>query len=217
MASRESLADYHLYRLPWPTDLNARQTKQAVFLDKRSVKVERFYRHFLDAAAYYPDEPVVAPTLVLGFENRKSAGLGEPLPEGVLRLFEPGANGDLFSGEGSMHDTAVGVPAEIPLAGAIDLGLEISVDESDEEDRDGDEIAHVADAEIRIANAKGIPVTVEIRQQLGEYSANAQIKRASHSTIRKFGDFAWRVRVPANSADTLTYRLRLPKTAESAE
>ena len=64
LADREDLADYHLYRLPWPTDLNARQTKQAVFLDKRAVKVERFYRHFLDASDYYPDEeePVVAPT-----------------------------------------------------------------------------------------------------------------------------------------------------------
>ena len=36
VATRETLGDYQLYRLPWSTDLNARQTKQAVFLEKKS-------------------------------------------------------------------------------------------------------------------------------------------------------------------------------------
>ena len=49
-AVREELGDYQLYRLPWATDLNARQTKQAVFLAKPNVKVERFYSFRLDAA-----------------------------------------------------------------------------------------------------------------------------------------------------------------------
>ena len=46
-AERENLADYQLYRLPWATDLNAYQTKQAAFLSKPAVKIERFYRVFV--------------------------------------------------------------------------------------------------------------------------------------------------------------------------
>ena len=46
------------------------------------------------------------------------------------------------------------MPAEIPLAGAIDLDLEITSTRAK---------TH-SDAEVRIANAKGVPVTVEIRQ-----------------------------------------------------
>ncbi len=202
LAAHENFADYHLYSIPFMTDLNARQTKQVLFLDRPGVKVERFYRQFVDVATWMPDEedPEV-PVLMLGFENRKSAGLGEPLPEGLLRLFESGAHGDIFRGEGSMYDTAVGVPVEIPLAGALDLALEVEVDEGDD----------FADAEIRIANGKNVPVTVEVRQEFDEYMTGALISRASHRTIRKYGDFAWRVRVSANSAEILRFRLRIPE------
>jgi hypothetical protein len=213
-AEREDLADYQLYRLPWPTDLNARQTKQAVFLHKPRVTVERFYRQFVDAVEGQPSALSSTPELTLGIENRKSSGLGEPLPEGILRLYEPGADGDLFSGEGSVRDTAVGVPIEIALAGALDLALEYRFDHDDDEDED---MAEFHDAEIRIANAKEMPVTVEIRQQLHEDTAHATVARSNHRTKRKFGDFAWRVKVPANAASMLSYRLRLPEPAEEDE
>ena len=47
------------------------------------------------------DEPFAIPVSMLAFENQKSAGLGEPLPEGMMRLFEPTDNGDVFAGEAS--------------------------------------------------------------------------------------------------------------------
>ncbi len=48
-AEREELGDYQLYRLPWRTDLAARQTKQVLFLDEPEVEVERFYGFRLDS------------------------------------------------------------------------------------------------------------------------------------------------------------------------
>jgi hypothetical protein len=207
MAVREELADYQLYRLPWPTDLAARQTKQAVFLDKRNVKVERFYGLNFDAYAHSDGEEYTT-VLRLGFENRKASGLGEPLPEGVLRLFEPSPTGDLFSGEGAINDTAVSEPVEVPLAGAVDLDLGVTVDADSEENSLRATETHIARTQVRIANAKGVPVTVEIRQRVHEHFANARIVRANHRTLRKFGDYAWRLRVPANSAETLDYEIR---------
>ncbi len=217
MAERENLADYQMYRLPWPTDLNARQTKQAVFLDKPRVQVERFYRQFIDAIDSDPDEIESTPRLTLGIDNGKGSGLGEPLPEGILRLYEPGADGDLFSGEGSLDDTAVGVPIEITLAGALDLALEYAIDRGEETDAEGARTARLVDAQVRIANAKELLVTVEIRQSLHDYTANATVVRSNHRTTRKFGDYAWRVKVPANAATTLTYRLRVPELDEDDE
>jgi hypothetical protein len=214
MAVKESLADYQLYRLPWPTDLQARQTKQALFLDKRAVKVERFYSWSLDALDYQAIDDLESPLLKLGLENRKSSGLGEPLPEGVLRLFEPGAMGELFSGEDTLYDTAVNEDVELTLAGAVDLSLDIRIDsDSARKEKDGNNVT-LANAEIMIANAKGVPVTVEIRQTLHRYIANAQVVRANHRTLRKHGDYAWRLRVPANTADTLTFRLRWEEIVE---
>jgi len=209
-AEHEQLGDYHLYRVPWATDLNARQTKQVVFLTKPAVKFERFYQQRLDA--FSGDDPSTqVPRLMLGFENRKSTGLGEPLPEGVLRVYAPGDQGDVFAGEGNVDDTAVNEPAEVPLAGAIDLTLEIEFVQGKEQDKDGETTATLADARIRIANAKPMPVTVEVRQTTENDAARATLVKSSARMYRKKGDLAWRVRVPANTDGALTYRLRMPQ------
>jgi hypothetical protein len=65
LANHENFADYHLYSVPFMTDLDARQTKQVLFLDKPGVKVERFYRQLVDRPTKLPDqeEPEV-PVLV---------------------------------------------------------------------------------------------------------------------------------------------------------
>jgi len=51
---------------------------------------------------------------------------------------------------------------------------------------------------------------VEIRQMLDAEMPNAKVVASNHRVGRKYGDYAWRFRVPANSDDTLTYRLRMP-------
>jgi hypothetical protein len=216
-AEREELGDYQLYRLPWATDLNARQTKQAVFLDKRGVKIERFYGFRLDVEDFRSDESAVQPESILSFENRKSSGLGEPLPEGMFRLFESTPTGDLFAGEAQIDDHAVGTPVEATVAHAIDLQFDVVVDRDTEEDRDGEEVAEIADVMVSVRSAKQVPVTVELRQSLDAGMPNATIVNSNRRVGRKFGDFAWRFRVAANSADTLTYRLRVPYPDEEDE
>jgi hypothetical protein len=215
-AQQERLADYHLYRIPWPTDLNARQTKQVAFLQKPAVEVRRFYRAFVDAIDHYEDPELTlqSPQIVLGFENRKTSGLGEALPEGVLRLYEAGADADLFAGEGEMRDTAVGQAAEVEFAHAVDLTYTMQVDDGVEADRDGEETADLADAAIRISNARAAPVEVEVRQSMNFAPDGAAVTRASLRTLRKHGDYAWTVRLPPNGNGTLTYRVRVPHTPE---
>ena len=213
-AVREQLGDYHLYRVPWPTDLNARQTKQVSFLTKSDVKVERFYQQSINAYDAAGESNQI-PSLMLAFENRKSGGLGEPLPEGVLRLYEPDPAGDMFAGEGNILDTAVNDPAELRLAGAVDLALQTHLEQRRDTDQDGERAGNLAEAAIRIANAKQVPITIEIRQRSDPYSAGlAQVLKSSARTYRKKGDYAWRVRVPANTDGTLTYRLRVPEPKE---
>ena len=132
-AVREELGDYQLYRLPWATDLNARQTKQAVFLVKPRVKVDRFYSFAFDAGNIEALE-TYTPESMFAFDNRKSSGLGEPLPQGLVRMFETAGSGDVFLGESRMDDNPVNVPVELALAQAIDLALTIDVDPGDPEE-----------------------------------------------------------------------------------
>jgi hypothetical protein len=207
VAVLETLGDYQLYRLPWRTDLNARQTKQAVFLEKRDVKLERFYSFRFVENEFDDDEPLVQPGLVASFENARSLGLGEPLPAGNVRFFDAGKGGDVFAGEARMGDKPVGLPIELTYARAMDLALQVDVDDDPE---DVDDYAHTYDLTFAVTNAKPWPVAMEIRQALDEDTANAKILKSNHRVARKFGDYAWRFTVPANSVADLTYRLRIP-------
>jgi hypothetical protein len=217
VVEREELGDYQLYRLPWATDLKARQTKQAVFLEKPGVKIDRFYGYRLAHGDFRNDEFAPIPESILAFENKKSSSLGEPLPEGTLRLFESRAAGGIFAGEALIDDQAVGARVEKTIAHAIDLQFEFLVDEGKEEDRDGKEIAEFTDVMLSVRNGKTTPVAVEIRHAIDAGMPDAEIVNSNRRAGRKSGDFAWRFRVPANSADTLTYRLRMPYPADEDE
>ena len=84
---REEFGDYQLYRLPWRTDLAARQTKQVLFLDEPEVRIERFYGFRLESLTQPLPDEVAIPNLIVRFENTRADGLGEPLPSGVVRVF----------------------------------------------------------------------------------------------------------------------------------
>lgn len=214
MAAREELGDYQLYRLPVATDLNARQTKQAVFLAKQRVKVEHYYS-FAFNGRQPGDEESLTPTSMIAFENRKRAGLGEPLPEGMMRVFESTGTGELFVGEAHMDDQPVSLPVELAVAMALDLGLEIDATEATRDELRNTGLEERTDVELRAFNGKRVPVSLEILQYGGD-QANSKVRRSSQRVGRKYGDFAWRLRLPANGSKILTYRIEQTKEAESA-
>jgi hypothetical protein len=213
--SREALGDYQLYRLPWPTDLDARQTKQAAFLNEPNVRVERFYGFRLDDVDSEPGEDEIRLELVLRWENEKRAGLGEPLPRGTVRVFEDHAGADTFAGEAEITDKPVGVPVEIRIARAMDLSLESQIDVGGvEEIRNGERVE--VTVEHRVVNGKAAPVEVEIRHGASSGSI-ARVRDATLRTRRKFGDFMWRFTVPPDGAEVLRYQLRSTRYYETGD
>jgi hypothetical protein len=190
---REEFGDYQLYRLPWLTDLGARQTKQVLFLDQPKVRVERFYGFRLDSLKEGPDEDVSIPSLTLRFENTEAFGLGEPLPSGVVRVFESHGGRDVFAGEADMGDRPVGLPVELEIARALNVMVEVTTD-YDYVGRNRDRI--VATTEHRIVNNKDVPIELEIRQGADFDLTDVKLERTSRPMRRKYGDLAWRFAVP---------------------
>jgi hypothetical protein len=201
---REEFGDYQLYRLPWRTDLGARQTKQVLFLDEPEVRVERFYGFRVNDLVPAGDELVRIPDLVLGLENTEQRGLGEPLPSGTVRVFEDHGGGDVFAGEATIDDLPVGLPVELVIGRARDVMLEVT---SDYGERGRNEDRVVVAIEHRIVNNKGVPIDLEIRHGVETYNfTDAQVERASRRMRPKYGDFAWRFVVEPGE-DLLRYRL----------
>jgi hypothetical protein len=202
---REEFGDYQLYRLPWPTDLAARQTKQVLFLDEPEIEVERFYGFRLDSLTEPPREDVVIPSLVLRFENTDAEGLGEPLPGGLVRVFENYGGREVFAGEAELGDRPVGLPVELTIGRAQNVMLEVTTDWDYEATRRDDDRVVVM-TEHRIVNNKGVPVDLEIRHGAEDYYTNLKVDRTSRPMRRKYGDLAWRFVVQPGEA-LLSYRL----------
>jgi hypothetical protein len=211
MAVRENLADYQMYRLPVNTDLNALQTKQVAFLHKLAVKVERFYsvRLASDEESLDDMEDVIPASVKIGWRNRAADGLGEPLPSGIVRFFEESAARAVFVGDGRIKDSPVDTPIELRIGSAIDVAL--TVDNPDAEPPLNPLMLLTRRAylplHLRASNAKSRPVIVEIRQGPIEELEDMRVKGASVAPQRKFGDYMWRLTVPANGEATLSYKV----------
>lgn len=198
---REELGDYQLYRLPWRTDLDARQTKQVLFLERPAVQIERFYGVRLDSFNGATAEDVTIPELTLRFENLERFGLGEPLPRGMVRVFEPYAGRAVFAGEAQIGDRPVGLPVELVIGRAQNVLLESASDWRQERGA-----RWTVATEHRIVNRKAVPIDVEIRHAVDADLTDAKVDRTSKPMRRKYGDFAWRFVVPPGE-DTLEYEL----------
>ena len=201
----ETLADYHLYRVPWPTDLNARQVKQAVFLQKSRVKADYFYSCKLTEDDFDESGTPLKVHTKLAFENKRADGLGEPLPGGWFRAFARDGTGDVFLGEAILNDKPVGLPVELTLGGAMDLALEIQFEDIYDEDVFEDDSDFV-DVSLMVSNAKPRPISLEVRWSVPE-DEYWEISGSNRRAGRKHGDYVWRWRVDANSRDSLRYRM----------
>jgi hypothetical protein len=205
-ASREELADYQLYRVPWATDLGARQTKQVAFLSKPRVRVDRYYNFRIEDLDFDPPDDAVAPSLILSWENTERAGLGEPLPSGNVRVFEGYAGGEVFAGEAWMADKPVGLPVDLEIGRALNLTLEATT-ENDYDDANDDYDVIFVLAEHRVMNNKGVPIEIEVRHGWSDRFTDVDVRDSSAQTRRKYGDYMWRIAVPANEMRLLTYEL----------
>jgi hypothetical protein len=207
IAAREELGDYQLYRLPWRTDLGPRQTKQVLFLDEPAVRVERFYGVRLGSLLEAPDQDVLSPNLIVRWENTERAGLGEPLPSGIVRVFEPYGGRELFAGEAEIEDKPVGLPVELTIGRALNVSLEVTTAFDREEAVREQNARMIVANEHRVVNNKGVPIDVEIRHGVESTFANVDVDESSKPMRRKYGDLAWRFTVPPGAEQVLTYRL----------
>ena len=177
-----------------------------LFLDEPEVRIERFYGLRLESLTEPPNENVAIPNLIVRFENTEREGLGEPLPSGVVRVFEAYGGRDVFAGEAEIADRPVGLPVELTIGRAQNVMLEVTTDWNYGERRGGSGRSVAVVTEHRIINNKGVPLDLEIRHGVEAYYSDVRVDDTSRPMRRKYGDLAWRFVVPPGE-ELLRYRL----------
>lgn len=203
MARQSDLGDYKLYTLPEPTEVAAHQTKQVAFLDLHAVPFERVYVLRLDPGALRDrDDPqaALAPTTTLRLKNRADRGLGKPLPSGTVAVMERASGAPALAGEQRISDTAIGLPLELELGRALDVPVTARV--ADQQHAGHTDRATVV---LDLANAKSVPIVVELRQPMS--AEDARIERASAPSTLDKGDRVWTLHLNPGQSARLTYVL----------
>lgn len=212
-AEQEELGDLKLYRIPVPVTVAARAQKQVALLDRAAVPVERLYGYTFGAGAEW--EAPHAAAILLRMTNRKEKGLGLPLPQGRVAIFEPVDGVPMLAGEEYLADHAVGEEVELAVGDSPDVLLMLKRTDKapgDDEVDDDDHESHPYSLEI--TNARSVPVPVELILRVYE---NQLLEHPSRKLGRKNGGYLLKVTVPANGSATLRYtvkRIPPPKREE---
>jgi len=218
MAARTA-GDQHLYEVPRPVSLADRETKQVLLLESRGIPVEKEFRfEELVQAQGGPEEvgPVSA-AVVFRFDNDAAAGgPGQPLPGGIVRVYQPGGTKDggggvdgggtpVFTGEDRIGHTPEGEEVRLAIARAFDVTGRSRITAYERLSNKSYRTAQV----ITLANAKDEAVQVKVVGHLppGWRMLEESQPHAAETANR----IAWTLDVPAGGEAELTYRVQVTR------
>jgi hypothetical protein len=206
---QESFSDYHLYSLGRKTTINHNETKQVSMLGATGFPVKK--RYVVDGQAFYyrnpqhPGSPLKdAVQVFYQFKNEQAAGLGMPMPSGVVRVYQSDSKGSLqFVGEDRIGHTPKDEVLNLKIGTAFDVVAE-------RKQTDFEKIAsnvYEVEYEVALRNHKSTPVTIEVNEPIG---GTWRILRSSHP-YTKTDAWAAKFDVPvsAEGTATVTYRVRV--------
>ena len=206
----EPVADLHVYSVPENATLADRETRQIgllaaanVAFTRRYVSESPFNARFGAPGEPRPTHPQVRYTLV----NTAAAGLGQPLPAGIARLYTRDRAGGLrFIGEDRISHAGVGETVLLTPSEAFDLSV---LRRQMEAVRVGGKDSGVVEMswEIDVRNAKAEPVVVDLIETM---PATWQILSESVPHQRETARRAvWPLTVAAGGTARLSYRVRI--------
>ena len=188
IAEQEDLGDLKLYRIPERVTVNAKGQKQIALMGKDKVRYRRVYR-----GAFGQEGPLRWTLLT---ENKSANGLGLPLPQGAVAIFEPGFAGPLLAGESTLTDVAVG--EELEIEGGASAGVRLAMQTTDK--------SNPRRTRLTVSNARTVAVDAEI-------TIPYALKREPAGVAKIRGVPTWKVTVPAGGKAEIEIE---PKRGETA-
>ena len=207
--SQEAFSDYHLYTLGRKTTINNAETKQVSMLGATRFPVQK--RYVVDGQAFYyrnvqhPGAPIKDVVQVYyQFKNEAQAGLGMPMPAGVIRVYQSDSKGGVqFVGEDRINHTPKDETLNLKIGNAFDVVCE-------RKQTDFQKIAsgvYEVEYEITLRNHKAAPITVQVNEPVG---GTWRMLQASHTWTKSEAWAAqFTVPVAVDGTSVLRYRVRV--------
>ena len=206
--AEEAFSEYHLYTLARKTTINNKETKQVSMLGATAFPIRK--RYVVDGQSFYyrnpysPGAPIKDPVKVYyQLKNERAAGLGMPMPAGVVRVYQSDSKGGTqFVGEDRIAHTPKDETLNLKIGNAFDIVAE-------RKQMDFQKISsnvYELEYQVVLRNHKATAVTVEVNEPIG---GSWRMIRSSHPSSKTGASSAqFNVPVAADGTTTLTYRVR---------
>jgi hypothetical protein len=198
---QEQLGDLKLYRIPTPTTVASRQSKQVRLMDRLSIPITRVYGADRGADESAPPAPA---HLLLRTVNSTANHLGLPLPSGHITVFATSSGEKLLLHESNIQDRALDEEVEIDLGDSPDVQVTVEKETATVGPARTQSQANRVD----ITNARPADIDFELRLQM---RAGGRVVHADHPVENKNGRPLFRLVIPANGSVTVRYQTEYPQ------
>jgi hypothetical protein len=208
--NQEAFSEYHLYTLARKTTINNNETKQVSLLNGTGVPVVK--RYVVDGQQFYyrntqhPGAPIKDVVEVYyQFKNEQKAGLGMPMPAGVVRVYQADSKGGAqFVGEDRIGHTPKDETLNLKIGNAFDV---VAERKQIDFQRISTNATYEVEFEITLRNHKTAPIMVEVNEPVG---GTWRMVRSSHDWTKTEAWAAqFKVPVAADGTVVLKYRVRV--------
>ncbi len=200
--------EYHAYDLARKVTLRQNETKQVQFFKTKAVKFSKELR-VEGTPNYYSsmmnqDKEKVPVQVFIKLNNASENGLGNPLPQGTVRLYSRDGQGrQSFLGEDSISHTSKNEDVKIRAGESFDVTAERKQTDFRQITSNSTE----SEYEIKLKNKKAEDVEVVVSETIpGNWQIISQsqpFEKVNASTIQ------FKVKVSKNSENTVRYRVKV--------
>ena len=195
VAEQENLGDLKLYRIPEPVTVNAKGQKQVAMLVKPSTAFDQLYTANVEEYADDESNDTFPMTTLFRSENRIENGLGVPMPQGQVMVFENSQYGPLLAGQTSLKDRAVGDELEMAIGQASDVRYRVTkISETRNRQR----------FRVQVTNARNAPANIEIEIPF-------ELRGNPKGIAKVDGVPTWKTTVAGNGDAELFYEVKLER------
>ena len=221
----ESISGYHLYNLPLKTDIKDKQTKQVSLLEKENVSYVKeayfaspLYFNYNSKAEFKQ----MHPDMIYVLKNDDNSNLGLPLPAGIIRFYEDDSEGSTqFVGENSISHVAKGEEMRLNLGKYFNIFADGKVTKVEKvsENKEQDGACHwltttyAYEAEVVFRNAEKQAAEVVFSQNI---AVDAKVNNENiKGEAKNSGTYVWKINVPAEGEQKLTFKITAPYKSRS--
>jgi hypothetical protein len=206
-ATPESIGDLQAYNVAKPSDIVQDQMNRLMLLSSEKVPIVKEYRAVMPGLSAYgysdygtPDQSRGVVQMAFHFMNSAKAGLGSPLPAGILRVYGQDQSGSKrYLGAADVWNAPKDAKVDVTLANAFDLYTMRKVTGSKRMNK------HTVrkSVEVTIHNAKAADADVLVFQGFdGKFKVvDESIKHDSPDA----SDVRWKAHVPAGKEIVLKF------------